>query len=107
MRPAERVGARAVERQIATEFGRDRIARSLYEVILDGLDFGPRDLPTAADREWLRGAIAIPIQETTEVALHDLAWRLSQAIGHAPDELVARVHASHRWMELGWEESRG
>lgn len=98
-----RVRSRAIERQIATEYGRDRIAKALYEVIHDGLEFGPRDLPTTADREWIRGAIAVPIQETTEVALHVLASRLAQALERAPDGLVSRLRASHRWAELGWE----
>ncbi len=95
--------ARAIERQIATEFGRDRLAKALYEVIHAGLELGPRDLPTASDREWIRGAMAIPIQETTEVALRVLAWRLAQALDRAPEELAARVHASHRWVELAWD----
>ena len=93
----------AIERQIATEYGRDRLARALHEVILDGLEFGPRDLPTSEDREWVRGAIAMPIQETTELALRVLAWRLTQALDRAPDGLIDRFHASHRWEELGWE----
>ena len=97
------VRSRAIERQIATEYGRDRIAKALYEVIHDGLEFGPRDLPTTADREWIRGAIAIPIQEATEVALHVLAWRLAQVLERAPNGLTDRFHASHRWVELGWE----
>lgn len=99
----EHIRSRTVERQIATEYGRDRIAKALYEVVHDGLDFGPRDLPTAADREWIRRALAIPIRETTEVALHELACRLTQALEGAPDELIDRVHAGHRWVELGWE----
>ncbi len=99
----DHVRSRAIERQIATEYGRDMIAKALYEVIHDGLAFGPREVPTAADREWIRQAIATPIQETTEVALHVLAWRLAQVLEGAPDGLLARVHASHRWVELGWE----
>jgi hypothetical protein len=95
--------SRAIERQIATEYGRDRVAKALYEVIHDGLVFGPRDLPTPEDREWIRGAIAIPIQEATEVALHVLAWRLAQALDGAPHELMNRVQSSQRWLELGWE----
>lgn len=97
------VRSRAIERQIATEYGRDRIAKALYEVIHDGLEFGPRDVPTAGDREWIRHAMAIPIQEATEVALHVLAWRLAQALEGAPAELNARFRAGHRWVELGWE----
>jgi hypothetical protein len=80
----------SVERRIATDFARDKVAKALYEVILDGLEFGPRDLPTPADREWIRGAIAMPIQEAAGVALHVLGWRLTQALERAPDEWMDR-----------------
>ena len=95
--------SRAIEHQITTEYSRDRIARALYEVILDGLGFGPRDLPTPDDRDWIRGAIAMPIQETTEVALHVLAWRLAQALERAPDGLMDRFQSRHGWLELDWD----
>ncbi len=92
-----------IERQIATDFARDKVAKALYEVICDGVRFGPCDLPTSEDREWIRGAIAIPIQEATEVALRVLAWRLTQALERAPNGLQDRFDSSHRWAELGWE----
>jgi hypothetical protein len=72
-------------------------------VINDGLAVGPRDLPARSDRDWIRGAMAIPIQETTNVALHALAERLAEALDRAPTELVSRVSTSDRWVELGWE----
>jgi hypothetical protein len=92
-----------IERQIATDFARDRVAKALYEVIVDGVRFGPCDLPTGEDREWIRGAIAMPIQEATEVALRVLAWRLAQAFDRAPNGALDRFDASHRWQELGRE----
>jgi hypothetical protein len=95
--------AGTVERRIATDFARDKVAKALYEVILDGLEFGPRDLPTPADREWIRGAIAMPIQEAAGVALHVLGWRLTQALERAPGEWMDRFESSHRGDELGWE----
>jgi hypothetical protein len=95
--------AGAVERRIATDFARDKVAKALYEVILDGLEFGPRDLPTPADREWIRGAIAMPIQEAAGVALHVLGWRLTQALERGPDGWMDRFESSHRGVELGWE----
>ena len=98
----DHVRSRAIERQIATDYGRDRIAKALYEVIHDRLPVGPRDLPTTADREWIRSALARPIQETTEVTLRVLAWRLAQALDRAPDGLLTRLDASPRWAELGW-----
>jgi len=80
-----------------------KVAKALYEVILDGLEFGARGLPTAADREWIRGAIAMPIQEAAGVALHVLGWRLTQALERAPDGWMDRFESSHRGDELGWE----
>jgi hypothetical protein len=93
---------RAIERQISTEYGRDKLAKALYEVIVDGLAFGPRELSTPDDRDWIRGAIAMPIQETTDVALHVLAWRIAQVLERAPDGLKDRLRSSPRWVELGW-----
>ena len=95
--------SRAVEVQLATDYARDKVAKALYEVIVDGVEFGPRDLPTSEDREWIRGAIAIPLHEATEIALHILAWRLTQALERAPDGLLDRFDASHQSRELGWD----
>lgn len=94
---------RAIERHIATQYARDNVAKALYEVIIDGMEYGPRELPTSGDREWLRGAIAMPIQEATDVALHVLAWRLAQALELAPDGLVRRFDSSHEGREVGWD----
>jgi hypothetical protein len=91
-----------IERQIATEYARDTVAKALFEVIIDSLEYGPRDLRTSADREWIRGAIAIPIQEATEVALHVLAWRLSQALDRAPNGLARRYEATAEVEEVVW-----
>ena len=100
---ATRSRSRAVEVQLATDFARDKVAKALYEVIVDGVEFGPRDLPTSEDREWIRGAIAIPLQEATEIALHILAWRLTRALERAPNGLLDRFDASHQSREIGWE----
>lgn len=82
-------------RHIATDYARDKVATAFFEAILDGLEYGPRDLATAQDREWIRGAIAIPIQEATELALHDLARRLGHTLERAPDRWLDRYEASH------------
>jgi hypothetical protein len=91
---------RVIERHITTDFARDTVAKAFYEVILDGMGYGPRDLTTNVDREWLRGAIAMPIQEATELALHDLARRLGHALEGAPDGSARRFHSSHAGEEL-------
>ena len=103
MGPRERTRPRIVERHIATDYARDTVAKAFYEVILDGVEYGPRDLPTSRDREWIRGAIAMPIHEATELALHDLARRLAVALKGAPDGLLDRHHSSHEGVERGSE----
>ena len=93
----------AIERQITTEFARTKIAGALYEVLREGMEFGPCDLPEAEDREWIRGAMAVPLQEATSAALESLAWGMTRAFERAPNGLLARFEQSHRWQELGWE----
>jgi hypothetical protein len=92
-----------VERRIATVHNRDTVMHALYDVLCDGIDFGPRDLPTADDRQWLRGALAVPIHEATEVALHALVWHMAEAIERAPSTIRGRFERSHDGEELGWE----
>lgn len=93
----------ALERHVATPHARDTVAKAMYEVAIEGLGYGPRDLPTSADREWIRGAIAMPIQEATELALHDLARRLDHALEGAPHGLPGRFALSHDGAEVGAE----
>jgi hypothetical protein len=95
-RSAGHARSRTIERRIETEYARDRVAKALHEVVLDSVGFGPCDLPTRDDREWIRGAIAMPIQEATDAALRVLARRLTQALDRAPDGLLDRLDASHR-----------
>jgi hypothetical protein len=92
-----------VKCHITTTYARDTVAKAFYEVILDGIEYGPRDLATSEDREWIRGAIAMPIQEATELALHDLARRLGHALERAPRGMVTRYEASHAGPEVGSE----
>lgn len=92
-----------LERHVATTHARDTVAKALYEVAIEGLGYGPRDLPTSADREWIRGAIAMPIQEATELTLHDLARRLDHALERGPDGLPARFEMSHEGADIGAE----
>ena len=93
----------AVERQLSTAFARDRVAQALYEALLQGIEFGPCELPQPEDREWIRGAMAIPLQEATDAALQFLSWGITRALERAPDGLLGRFERSHRWQELGWE----
>lgn len=92
-----------IARHIATGHARDLVARALYESVLDGLEFGPRDLPRPEDREWIRGAIALPLQEATDAALETLARSVGRALERAPDRLLERFERSHELAELGFE----
>lgn len=95
--------AAILHRRIATERARHALALALFEAVADGIEFGPRDLAAAADREWLHGAVAIPIQETADVAFDALVWRLSDLLGRAPNGLGERFTGSHEGDELGWD----
>jgi hypothetical protein len=92
-----------VRRHVVTDAARDRVARALYEAVVEGLEFGPRDVASADDREWIRGALAIALGETAEVALDVIAWRIATAFDDAPSDLGRRYDLSHAWEELGWE----
>ena len=92
-----------VERLLTTSYARDRVAEALYEVLLDGLTCSPCDLPAVDDREWIRGALAVPIQDTTAAALRALVWEMARVLENAPDGLLDRLDRSHRQSQFGWE----
>ena len=97
---ARRSRLRTLHRHLATEYARGEIGRSMFQVVVDGLELGPCSL-TASDRDWLRGALAIPIQEATEVGLEVLAWRVDRILDGAPEPLRQRWDLRHA-EELGW-----
>jgi hypothetical protein len=92
-----------VARHIATEYARDSVMKALYEAVVDGLEFGPRDLPLADDRAWIRGNLAVPLQEATDAALQVLVWSVSRALERAPNGLLERFERSHQSEELSVE----
>ena len=89
----------AIDRILISDFARDRIARAFYEVLAEGLDFGPCGMARRTDREWLRGAMAIPLQRATDQALHALVWEVAKALEHGPDGLLARLESSRGWQD--------
>lgn len=92
-----------VARHIATEYARDNVMKALYEAVVDGLEFGPRDLPLADDRAWIRANLAVPLQEATDAALQVLIWRMSRTLEQAPNGLLDRFEQSHHAVDLGIE----
>ena len=99
----DRDRCRLIARHIASQYARDRVARALYEAVVEGLEFGPRDLPQADDREWIRGAIALPLQEASDAAVEVLVWSVSRTLERAPNDLLDRYVRSHHLQELGIE----
>jgi hypothetical protein len=95
--------ARVMARQIANERARLKVARVLREVLEEGMEFGPCDLPRPHDRDWMRGAMALPLQEATEAAIESLVWGMSRALQHGPDDLLRRYERSHCGQEIGRE----
>ena len=75
---------------------RRRLANAYYEILSDAFAFGPLDLPEPRDRDWIRGATALPIQHATDAALAAIAVELDQALRDAPDDLLRRLTESRR-----------
>jgi hypothetical protein len=94
---------RLIARNIASDYARDKVAKALYAAVVDGLEFGPRDLPLAEDRDWIREAIAAPLQEASDVAIQVLASSVGRALERAPNDLLDRYARSHHLQELGIE----
>jgi len=61
-----------IERHVAATGVETQISAVLYEAVLGAVRFGPRDLPHSADREWIRGAMAAPVQEVVRRAMQAL-----------------------------------
>ena len=97
------VHRRLIARYVAGEYARDRVATALYEAVVQGLEFGPRDLPRAEDQEWIRANIAIPLQDATDAALQTLVRSVSLTLEQAPDGLLDRFERSHHLEDLGIE----
>jgi hypothetical protein len=94
---------RLIARHVASEYARDNVAKALYAAVVEGLEFGPRDLPLAEDREWIREAIAAPLQEASDAAIEVLASSVGRALERAPSDLLERYERSHHLQELGIE----
>jgi hypothetical protein len=92
---------RMIARHMITERARDKVTCALYEAVVEGLEFGPRDLPQPEDREWIRGIVAVPLQEAADAALEVLAWSVSRALARAPEGLLDRFERSHHLEYLG------
>ncbi|MFI5225163.1 MAG: hypothetical protein ACHQ3P_00645 [Candidatus Limnocylindrales bacterium] len=90
-----------IERHVSTPYARAMVSKALYDVLLEAIDFGPRELPSAADREALRIAASAALQEATDVAIRALIWRVTVAIDHAPPEVRERFDRSHYGEEFG------
>jgi hypothetical protein len=92
-----------IARHVASARARDEVAKALYKAIVEGLEFGPRDLARADDREWIRGNVAVPLQEATDAAFEVLAWSVSRTLERAPNGLLDRYVQSHHLEDLGIE----
>jgi hypothetical protein len=82
---------RAIEHLVATDLARARLARAAFDAVVDGLDLGPIAVRTAADRAWVRVAIAAPIQQAADHALARLVDDLIEVLGGGDPDLVGRL----------------
>lgn len=103
IRPPNEDRCRIIAQHVASEYARDKVAKALYEAVVQGLEFGPRDLPRPEDREWIHDNIGMPLQEATDAALEVLAWSVSRALARAPSGLLDRYERSHHLESLGIE----
>ena len=92
-----------IARRVASPYAHDRVASALFEAVVQGLEFGPRDLPLAEDREWIRGIVAVPLHEATDAALQALVSSVSRALERAPNHFLDRYEQSHHLQDLGIE----
>ncbi len=87
---------RTIRDQLAVrEEEREAVVAVLREAVLAAVDFGPRDIPSPTDREWLRDAIAICVDASIETELATIAHLLAEALEAAPDGLGNRFDRSH------------
>jgi predicted NBD/HSP70 family sugar kinase len=82
---------RSIEGVVATDYARDRVARAVFEVVADALDLGPIAVRSAADRAWVRTAIAGPIQHAADQALDRLVDELIDQLSTGRSDLVVRI----------------
>jgi hypothetical protein len=99
----EQVRCRIIARQVVTEYARDKVTKALYEAVLEGLEFGPRNLPLQEDREWIRGAIAVPLHEAAGAALEVLSRSVGRTLERAPSGLLDRFERSNQREALSFE----
>lgn len=99
----DHVRCQRIARRLDSPYAHDRVATALFEAVVQGLEFGPRDLPLAEDREWIRGIVAVPLQQATNAALQALVSSVSQALERAPNHFLDRYEERHHLQELGIE----
>ena len=87
--------SRAIADLVVTAYARDQVSKALYEAVRAGIASGPCDLSSPDDREWIRAAIAVPLQEATQAALDALRQSIDRALQEAPDGLLGRVELGH------------
>jgi hypothetical protein len=92
-----------IARRVASPYAHDKVATALFEAVVQGLEFGPRDLPLAEDREWIRGIVAVPLHQATNAALQALVSSVSRALERAPNHFLDRYEQSHHLQDLGIE----
>ena len=92
-----------IARRVASPYAHDKVATALFEAVVQGLEFGPRDLPLAEDREWIRGIVAVPLHQATNAALQALVSSVSTALERAPNHFLDRYEQSHHLQDLGIE----
>lgn len=84
---------RSIRRHLTSAYARDRVRAALYEVVVDAVEFGPCSLQARAGRDWLREAVARPLEAGTDAALAALAGAFERAFDEAPADVRAWLEA--------------
>lgn len=92
-----------IAQAVAGEYARDKVMAAFYDAVVQGLEFGPRDLPLPQDRDWIRGNIAVPLQDATDVALGVLVTLVARTLERAPKDFLDRFEGSHHLAPFGIE----
>jgi hypothetical protein len=92
---------RTIRRQIAAGRDRDRLVRTMCSVVVDAVDFGPRDIGSPDDRDWLEVTIAECVESTIDAELDRVAHLLAEALEGGPHRLADRFDHSHEADDYG------
>jgi hypothetical protein len=80
---------------------RAEVCRAVAQAVAEAVDFGPRDIASAADRAWVTAAISDCVEWSVDDELDLVADLLAVALERAPNHLAERFDRSHEAGDFG------